>query len=599
VTSDFDSAQVGATNPVLRRMLHYVWPHKKVLALAFVLLFIGTAANVLPPILIKVFIDRFLSPHRFPEGPLIELGAAYMGLYVLTAGLSLWQLVLFQGTALKIIQQLRIDVFAKVQTLGLAFFDRTPTGQLVSRITNDTEAIKDMYVNVMSSFVQNTVLLIGILLSMFILNPVLGGFCALFLPIVVLIMYVYRRVSSRIFHTARHRLSLLNAKLSESLQGMYIVQALRQQDRLRKEFGHINNAYRQSRLANIKNNSFFTRPLIDVVYLLGLMLVLGYFGVRSLGGAVDIGTLYVFVNYLERFFEPVNDMMQRLNSFQQASVASQRVFRLLDEDSPAPAQVGSGNPTINDGLVTFENVSFSYDGVTDVLRNVSFTAKPGQTVALVGHTGSGKSTIANLLLRFYPVTRGSISIDGVYLDQFSDDELRKRVGLVLQDSFLFVGTVMSNIRLGNDLSDEQVQAAARFVQADRFIQRLPHGYDEPLGERGATLSSGERQLLAFARTMAIDPRILVLDEATASIDTETEEAIQEALGRMRRGRTTIAIAHRLSTIQDADLILVLHHGEIVERGTHQSLLALQGLYHKMFLLQQGGRAALEVATQTT
>ncbi|MCY0869643.1 MAG: ABC transporter ATP-binding protein, partial [Firmicutes bacterium] len=349
----------------------------------------------------------------------------------------------------------------------------------------------------------------------------------------------------------------------------------------------------------IKNNSFLTRPLIDVVYLLGLMLVLGYFGARSIGGAIDIGTLYVFVNYLERFFEPVNDMMQRLNSFQQASVASQRVFRLLDEDSPAPSQVGDGNPTISDGLISFENVSFSYDGETDVLRNVSFTAKPGQTVALVGHTGSGKSTIANLLMRFYPVTRGSISIDGAYLDQFSDAELRKRVGLVLQDPFLFVGTIASNIRLGNDLSDEQVREAARFVQADRFIQRLPRGYDEPLGERGATLSSGERQLLAFARTMAIDPRILVLDEATASIDTETEEAIQEALGRMRRGRTTIAIAHRLSTIQDADLILVLHHGEIVERGTHQSLLALQGLYHKMFLLQQGGRARLEIAAEAT
>jgi ATP-binding cassette subfamily B multidrug efflux pump len=281
-------------------------------------------------------------------------------------------------------------------------------------------------------------------------------------------------------------------------------------------------------------------------------------------------------------------MMFRLNLFQQAMVAAERVFTLLDEDQLAPMQVGDGHPEITEGKVEFDDVSFSYDGKTEVLKHISFTALPGQTVALVGHTGSGKSSIVNLLLRFYPVTHGQIRIDGVPLENYPNEELRRKVGLVLQDPFLFVGDVKRNIRLGNDwIRDEEVIEAARFVQADAFIGRLPSGYDAPVGERGATFSSGQRQLIAFARTMAMRPKILVLDEATANIDTETEEAIQNALAKMRQGRTTIVIAHRLSTIQDADLILVLHQGEIVERGTHQELLAKRGLYHKMYLLQQG------------
>jgi ATP-binding cassette subfamily B protein len=281
-------------------------------------------------------------------------------------------------------------------------------------------------------------------------------------------------------------------------------------------------------------------------------------------------------------------MMQQLTFLQQAIVSAGRVFELLDETETAPARKGEGDPRITEGRIVFDGVTFSYDGKTDVLKNISFTAEPGQTVALVGHTGSGKTTVTNLLMRFYEVQEGKITIDGHPLSAFRDEELRRKLGLVLQDPFLFVGDVKENIRLHHpDISDEEVQAAARFVQADSFIEKLPRGYDEPIGERGATFSSGQRQLLSFARTMAQKPKVLVLDEATASVDTETEEKIQEALAWMRQGRTTIAIAHRLSTIQDADLILVLHRGEIVERGTHQELLAQRGLYHKMYLLQQG------------
>lgn len=343
-----------------------------------------------------------------------------------------------------------------------------------------------------------------------------------------------------------------------------------------------------ARMKTIKLNGLMLRNLTDLVYTLALIAVLSFFGVSSFSHSVDVGVVYVFINYLGRFFEPVNAMLMRLNVFQQALVSAERVFELLDDDTLAPTKVGEDHPVITEGKIVFDNVSFSYDGKVDVLKYISFTAYPGQTVALVGHTGSGKSSIVNLLMRFYPVHRGSIMIDGQPLSHFDEAELRSKIGLVLQDPFLFVGDIKKNIRLGNEwITDEDIQEAAKFVQADAFIRRLPNGYDEPIGERGATLSSGQRQLISFARTMAMNPKILVLDEVTASIDTETEEAIQAALEKMRQGRTTIAIAHRLSTIQDADLILVLHHGEIVERGTHQELLAQEGLYHKMYLLQQG------------
>ncbi|MCL6452410.1 MAG: ATP-binding cassette domain-containing protein [Alicyclobacillus sp.] len=584
----------SGTGRVFRRLMRYMKPYARTLVIAFVVLALATGADVLGPVLIQRFIDDDLTPRHFPTGPVLALAVAYLALQVGTAVFNYLQSVWFQEAALKMIQQLRMDVFGKVQHLGLKFFDRTPTGVLVSRITNDTEAIKDFYVSVMSSYVQNIFLLIGIFVSMFALDARLAGFCVLLAPIVVCIMWAYRRASRRIFHETRRRLSLLNAKLNESLQGMYLIQAMRQQARLKREFGAINTAYFRARMRNIRMNSLLLRPLVDVVNLSTLVLILSFFGLQSLRTVVDIGVLYAFVNYLDRFFEPVNDMMERLNVFQQAMVAGERVFQVLDQAELAPTQVaGWGNPRISHGKVEFDDVTFSYDGETDVLRHISFTAYPGQTVALVGHTGSGKSSIVNLLMRFYSVEHGHIRIDDVPLEAYSDNELRHQVGLVLQDPFLFVGTIADNIRLGNDaLTDEDIVEAARFVQADPFIERLPEGYREPVRERGATLSGGQRQLISFARTMAFNPKILVLDEATASVDTETEEAIQSALARMRQGRTTIAIAHRLSTIQDADLILVLHHGEIVERGTHQELLAMEGLYHKMYLLQQGGRLAV-------
>ncbi|MFG6495259.1 ABC transporter transmembrane domain-containing protein [Fictibacillus sp. UD] len=580
---------------VFKRLMSYTTPHKKRLALAFFLLLIATAAELTGPILVKTFIDDYVTPRNFEQKALLILASSYIGLILISAAVNYIQFVLFQSVALDIIQTLRIQVFSKVHSLGLKFFDRTPVGSLVSRITNDTEAVKDLYVSVLSTFVQNIVFLFGIFGFMFYLNVKLALFCLCILPFIVAIMWMYRKYSSKSFYEMREKLSQLNAKLNESLQGMSIVQAFNQERRLRKEFALINNEHNDAQIRNIKYNGLLLRPAVDLVYMLVLLMILSFFGIKSFNSPVEIGVIYAFINYLDRFFEPVNMMMMRLSIFQQAIVSAGRVFTVMDEKEFAPVKEGNQEPVIQNGKIEFKNVTFSYDGEQEVLKNISFTALPGQTVALVGHTGSGKSSIINLLMRFYDVKKGQIFIDDVPLKHYENKELREKVGLVLQDPFLFVGDITQNIRMYNeDISDEDVTSAARFVQASTFIEKLPEGYQTEIGERGATFSSGQRQLISFARTMAFSPKILILDEATANIDTETEEEIQLALNKMRSGRTTIAIAHRLSTIQDAELILVLHKGEIVERGTHQELLRERGLYHKMFLLQHGKDSMDEV-----
>lgn len=573
---------------VFSRLLRYAKPYRKLIAIALCILVVATLSDVLGPLLMRTFIDNYLTKDHFPRAQVVGLAIAYLVLQWITASGNYSQMLLFQRVSLNVIQTLRVQVFSKVERMSVRFFDKTPAGSLISRITNDTQAIEDLFTNALAPFLQNGILAIGILISMFVLNVRLALICLLLIPIIFFAMVLYRRLSFRMFHLSRHRLSELNASLNESLQGMYLIQAMRQQSRLIQAFSNVNHAYRKARLRNIKINAIMLRPLVDIIYYVTLIIVIGFFGFHALSTAIDIGVVYAFINYLERFFEPINTIMERLNLLQQALVAADRVFRLLDEEDVAPLGSQGQTPHIQDGSIAFRDVSFSYDGVNPVLEHISFEAKPGQTVALVGHTGSGKSSIVNLLMRFYPYQSGSITIDGTPLEVYQDDELRTKMGLVLQDSTLFTGTVADNIRFGRSyLDDTSIQQAAQFVQADAFIDRLPDAYAHPIHERGTTFSSGQRQLLSFARTIAGQPKILVLDEATASIDTETEEAIQSSLLRMRKGRTTIAIAHRLSTIQDADLILVLQHGHIVERGNHQELLALRGLYYKMYLLQHG------------
>ncbi|MBJ8008131.1 ABC transporter transmembrane domain-containing protein [Bacillus cereus] len=573
----------------LRRLLSYMRPYKGLLALAFLFLVGATVTEMMGPFLIKQFLDEHLVPRNFEQSALVTLFVVYIIAHLLKVLFTYLDLLYFQNIAFKIVQDMRVEVYDHVQKLSLSFFDRTPIGTLVSRITNDTEAIKDFYVSVLSTFVKNVVFLVGILVAMFLLDVKLALFSLILIPIMFAIMVLYRRKSATFYLEVRNQLSVLNAKLNESIQGMNIVQVFRQEKRMRKEFEEVNNKHYSAGRRTLKLDALLLRPATDLVHIVAIALVLGLFGIDALKSPVEVGVLYAFVNYIHRFFQPVNEMMMKLSFFQQALVSSSRVFHLMDDKDLAPVQMGSENPRVVNGEIQFKDVTFSYDGKRDVLKNVSFHVKPGQTVAFVGHTGSGKSTIMNLLMRFYNIKSGNIVIDGVGLEKFEEQEIRKKIGLVLQDAFLFAGNVKQNIRMYNEeITDEEIEEAARFVQANTFIEKLSEQYDTEVVERGAAFSSGQRQLIAFARTIATNPKVLVLDEATANIDTETEEAIQTALQQMRKGRTTIAIAHRLSTIQDADQIFVMHEGEIIERGTHQELLSEQGLYYNMYLLQNKG-----------
>ena len=579
---------------VLFRLLSYIRPHKKGVMFAFLLLFLSTLGELAGPYLIKIFIDDYLTPRNLDVTPLTVLAITYMVIQLMNVFIMYFQLFKFQEIALYIIQELRVDVFTKIHSLGLRYFDKVPAGSIVSRVTNDTEAIKDMFVTVIATFIQSGFMIIGIIGAMFFLNVKLGAICLILLPILTYIVMIYRKYSSEFYQDMRERLSQLNAKLSESLMGMGIIQVFRQEKRLKEEFNDINTKHYRAGMRNIKLEGLLLRPAIDLVYVFALILVLSYFGISSFSNPIEIGVLYAFVSYLDRFFEPVNNLMQRLSLYQQAIVSAFRVFTLLDEKDLEPELDVNSTNRIDNGEIEFNNVSFSYDGKQDVLKNISFKAKKGETVALVGHTGSGKSSIINILMRFYDYERGDILIDGKSLKSFSKKELRNHLGLVLQDPFLFYGTVEDNIRLYNkEFSQQEMIEAAKFVQADTFIEKFEDKYQHRVVERGSGFSSGQRQLIAFARTILTNPKVLILDEATANIDTETEEAIQHALAKMRKGRTTIAIAHRLSTIQDADLILVLHKGEIVERGNHQELLQQKGLYYKMYLLQNGAANSIE------
>jgi ATP-binding cassette subfamily B multidrug efflux pump len=520
--------------------------------------------------------------------PILLLTAGYAVLILVSAGLNYLQLISLQVTAQRIIQRMRMKLFSHLQKLPIAYFDKTPVGQLVSRVTNDTEAIRELYVSVLATFVQNGVYLFGILIALFILQPQLAVFCCLTVPLIAALVVTYRKYSSRYYAVIRSRLSDMNAMINEMIQNMTVVQAFRREAGVQREFAEVNEEYFKMRLKENNLESLLLRPAVDLIWKISLTIIVWYFGSSSFHSVISFGALFAFVDYMGRFFEPINMIMNRLSQLQQAVTSAKRVFDVLDTEADGQAAEGGLSMTRPQGKVVFDDVSFAYQGDQYVLKNVSFAAEPGQTIALVGHTGSGKSSLMNLLLGFYPVTKGRITIDGVDLKEIHPQSLRQHIGLVLQDPFLFTGNVGFNIRLYNDsISDAGVREAAQAVKAHDFISQLPNQYDEPVMERGATLSAGQRQLISFARALASDPAILILDEATASIDSETESAIQEALHVLSSGRTTFIIAHRLSTIQHADLILVLSRGEIVERGTHEELMSQNGLYQKMYQLQQG------------
>lgn len=574
---------------VVKRLMGYMWRYKWWTALA--LLFVLTTSLMLTaiPLATRWFIDHLVDDKGQPMGQIhlpLFLGAFY-GLFLLRVLFTYLGEVTFARVSNSIVRDIRQDIFEKIQGLGMSFYDQTPAGSIVSRVTNDTQAIADMFGTVFSSFISSFFIFFVTLFTMFRLDWRLTLWILPFLPIIALSIALYRKLSNELVLMTRRKLSDINVKLSESIEGMRIIQAFRQEKRLTEEFESINQEHLDYANRSVDVNSFFLRPAMSLLQVLAYAVILTFFGLNWQHSTFSAGLIYAFIQYVTQLFNPLIDVTQNFATLQTSTISASRVFEMMDREDFEPVQVGKIQE-IQHGTIEFRNVSFSYDGEQDVLKDISFTVKQGQTIAFVGHTGSGKSSIINLFMRFYEFDRGQILIDGVDIKDYSQEALRKAVGLVLQDPFLYHGTIASNIQMyQKDLSRRQIEEAAEFVDAASFIEQFPDGYDHAVTERGSTLSSGQRQLIAFARTIATQPKVLILDEATANIDSETEEVIQSSLRKMRQGRTTMAIAHRLSTIQDADCIYVLDKGRIIESGTHEALLACEGTYYKMYQLQAG------------
>jgi ABC-type multidrug transport system, ATPase and permease components len=571
---------------IIKRLLQYAKPFRNTFFIAIVFAFLLSVVNIFLPRILQFFIDNYLMKQSATMQVMMFFAFLYFFGTVIKALVWFLQGYLYSLGALRTFQFIRVKLFEKLHTLGMRYFDQTPAGSIVSRVTNDTETLFEFW-NVFLSVITGLFAVISSFVAMFQISAKIALLNLIFLPILGIVIWYYQKFSSRIYRQMREKLSQLNTKLNESISGMSIIQQFRQEERLNTEFETTNDEYLRSRYAMIRTNSLLLAPIINLLYAVAVALSLTIFGFDALHSPIEVGLIYAFTTYVQAFFNPMTQMMDSLSTFTDGTVAGSRILRIIDEDELTPQQHPEANQTILNGKIEFRNVSFSYDGQHKVLKNISFVANPGETVALVGHTGSGKSSIINVLMRFYEFGEGQILIDDHDIRDFSIEELRKKMGLVLQDAFMFYGDIADNIRLLNPaITDEEVIEAAKFVQADKFIEQLPGGYHAKVIERGASYSSGQRQLISFARTMVTNPKILVLDEATANIDTETEGYIQEGLANMRQGRTTIAIAHRLSTIRDANLILVLDRGNIVERGNHDSLIAKGGLYADMYQLQK-------------
>jgi len=585
---------------LMRRLLAYLRPYALPVALA-VLMLLGLAAlQLAAPFLTKVAIDRAI-PGR--DLALVRLLAvAFVAANALEFGLEYAQTVLTASIGQRVMVDLRMAIFGKLQRLGVAFYDANPVGRLMTRVTADVETLNELFTSGVVALFGDVFTLGVIMVWMLVTDWRLALASFAVIPFIYLAATVFRLRVRAAYRDVRVRIARINSFLQEHVSGMRVVQLFGGEARAAREFDAVNRAHLDAHLVSITVYAVFF-PVIELLTSVAIASLLVYGGSRVLGGAVTVGVLAAFLQLLRRFFRPLQDLSEKVNILQSAMASSERVFALLDEpeavrDPAAPRRLT--RPAR--GAVRFEDVWFRYPrrpGEVEpgpdalwVLRGVSFAADPGRTVAIVGHTGAGKTTIINLLLRFHDVDRGRITVDGVDIRELAQDELRSVFGLVQQDVFLFTGDIRTNIRLDGDLSEAAVEAAARRVGATRFVERLPAGFGHRLDERGANLSVGERQLLAFARALAVDPAVLVLDEATSSVDAQAEERIQAAIAELMRGRTSLVIAHRLSTVQHADEILVLHHGRVVERGTHRDLLAGDGLYGRLYHLQLGGEIAL-------
>ena len=584
---------------LMRRLLAYLWPYWRQVAVALVAIVAGAAAQLAQPYLIKTAIDRFIAAGRLVG--LDRLAALYFVILVGAFAAEYLQTWTMQMTGQRIMFDLRMAIYGHLQRLDLAYYDRNPVGRLMTRVTSDVDVLNDLFTSGVVTIFGDVFTLAGIMVVMLAMNWRLALVAFSVLPLIAFITQWFRRNVRESYRVVRAWIARINAFLQENITGMSTVQLFRREALNFERFDEIDKKHRDANIESIFYYSVFY-PAIEAVSALAWALIIWYGGGSVLRNELTLGALVAFLQYSQRFFRPISDMSEKFNVLQSAMASSERIFKLLDEPAAIepPAQPAR-RPAAAAGHIVFDRVWFAYGDREAaepdwVLRDVSFEVKPGQRVGIVGATGSGKTTLINLLLRFYDVRRGRITIDGVDIRDLDPADLRGLFSLVLQDVHLFSGTVADNIRLGNtSIDDARVRRAAHAVHADRFIERLPGAYESAVAERGSTLSVGQKQLLSFARALAFDPRVLILDEATSSVDTETEILIRDALHVLMAGRTTIAIAHRLSTIQDMDLILVLHKGRVRESGTHQELLAQRGIYFKLFELQyQAGGVRLEV-----
>ena len=575
-------------NEMNKKKLHnaphsYMKPYAHWVIFALLLVLGLTAFDLYRPMLVGDAIDTFGANGDYDV--IIATAIKYAVVLALSFAFNIAQTWILQKTGQNIILQIRKDLYRHIQSLGSRYFDITPVGKLVTRVTNDVEALNEMYSGILVQLFRNIVKIVGLAGVMLVLDVRLAAISFVLMPLVIGLTVLCQKIARNIYRLYRTRLTDINTFLSEHLSGMKIIQIFGRQERKFEEFHDKNTKLYKAFYREMLMYAVF-RPLIYILSILSLMIVL-WFGSRNVfDEIISVGTLYIFSNYIRSFFDPIQELAEQFSTLQSSIASAEKIFTVMDEDEFIPEVENPKQPDKIIGKIEFDHVWFAYDGKNYVLKDVSFVINPGEKVAFVGATGAGKSSILNLIGRYYDIQKGHIYIDGIDIRQLSKKKLRSAIGQMQQDVFIFEGDVAYNIRLNDDaITDAQVKAAAEYVNASHFIEKLPQGYHEPVTERGATFSAGERQLLSFARTLAHNPSILVMDEATANIDTETEILIQEALEKLMDGRTTIMVAHRLSTIQHADCIMVMHKGRICERGTHRELLEQDGIYRKLYELQ--------------
>lgn len=597
-----DKMSVRESWQVFKFIFKFLLPFKKYFVWAFVFSVITTALASLMPFVLSVFMDSYLTPMKATDQIIFYFAGLYLILAIINSIAFFFKWNYLQNGSIFVNQYIRKKVYRKIHQLGMRYFDQKPTGWLITRITNDTDLF-DFWQTLFNALTSLLSIIIAFI-ALFIIDHQIALVMLLILPLLILAVLIYQKVSTKVYQAMLAKRSELNTKLNEYISGMRIIQQFRQESRLGNEFERTNDEYYGYRKRVIQINGILLSPLVNFLMAISIVVVLLMYSNRSLHAVVEAGLIYAFISNVQIYFNPISGLMDSLSNFSNGLVASSRIKTIMEEKEFAPQQgistsvsknvdekftdrkSVSNSPIIQEGKIEFRNVSFSYDGEHQVLKNISFIVNPGETLAFVGHTGSGKSSIINVFMRFYEFTEGQVLIDDQDIRSYSKEELRKKIGLVLQDSFMFVASVTDNIKMMNpQITDQAAKEAARFVQADKFIKDLENGYETKVIEGGAAFSAGERQLINFARTIVRNPKILLLDEATANIDTETEALIQEGLTNMRQNRTTMAIAHRLSTIKDADQILVLNKGEIIERGNHDQLLALNGYYADMYRIQ--------------